>query len=351
MHTPKPTKEQQLLFKLLKGAPPTSLEGIDTAKLFDLFRRHRLFPLAPELLPLLEEGERERWKKAIYTRTIRSMHHIAVLSQLTKALEKAGIEAIPIKGPVLSQHLYGNIGARHFSDLDVLVRGVESQQVIKIVEKLGFSLKFPRPGISARQWKYYTRHKKHFGLYNGEQGVMLELHTSIENHVVLKPDDVSLFLKETEMVEVGGTSFRCMNKAYTFLYLTLHGGVHQYRRLFWLRDVAEALEQWEIDHRNVLAISQKMRIEHILGVSLLLSKAFFNTEIPPAYSDYLERNRKLLQKLTHSSVRMITGPEFPDMKGKIGRHIFMLRLKSSLRHKYRVISEIAHRLTIGKLME
>ena len=180
---------------------------------------------------------------------------------------------------------------------------------------------------------------------------MLELHTSIENHVVLNSDDVTHFLEEMEMVEVGGTSFRCMNKAYTFLYLTLHGGVHQYRRLFWLRDVAEAMEQWEIDHRKVLKIARKMGIEHILGVSLLLSKAFFDTEIPSAYSDYLERNRKLLQKLTHSSFRMITGPEFPDMKGKIGRHLFMLHLKSSLHYKFKVISEIVHRLTIGKLME
>jgi len=345
------SKEQEVLFNILKGDNPTSLDGIDTRILFDLFRRHRLFPMAPTLLPLLEEEERERWKKAIQFRTLRSMQQLTVLNKIINSLKELGIEAIPIKGPVLSQQLYGSIGARHFSDLDVLVPGVEISQIIENLETLGFSLKFPKPNTSVRQWKYYTRHKKHFGLYHEKNGVMLELHTSIDNPVLLNSNDVSHFLKKLEKWKVGGTIFHSMTNTYTFLYLTLHGGVHQYRRLFWLRDVAEAMNRWDIDHRDVLAISKKMGIEHILGVSLLLSKEYFNSDIPAVYSDYLKRNQRILQKLKHSSINMITGPEFPDMKRKLERHIFMLRLKASLHYKYRVISELIHRLTIGWMLE
>ena len=143
MRHPKPSKEQQVLFNILKENPPTDLEGIDAKVLFDLFRRHRLFNLAKDILPLLSDPDREQWKQAIRARTLKSLQQMASLSQFVQALEKEGIEAIPFKGPILAQSLYGNIADRHYTDLDIVFRGGKISEVIQIAQKQGFGKWLP----------------------------------------------------------------------------------------------------------------------------------------------------------------------------------------------------------------
>ena len=350
MKPPIPSKEQQVLFNLLKGDPPKSLEGIDIGVLFDLFRRHRLFPIATAILSLLEEGERERWKRAIQFRTLRSMQQLTVCHSFVEAFRKEGLEAIPFKGPVLAHILFGNVGARHSSDLDILVRNEDTKRIIELAEREGFELKFPKAGLSERQWRYYRRYKKDIGLHNKEHRIFVELHYSFENYLGLSSSDMDLFIQHTEEVRIGELRFPSMNKHYTFLYLALHGGVHQYRRLFWLRDVAEALISWELDHQKILADAKAMGIERLLGISMELAKEIFSIEIPEEYKEYLQDNRRIIGKLKQTALGYILGPEFPSFKGKMSHHLFMLRLKPELSHYFRTMREIVNRLYIGKFL-
>ena len=92
--------EQQVLFKILKGDHSFHLDDVNPDRLFSLFQRHRLFPLASDIVNLLDEKEREKWKKAILTRTIRSLHHTSLLVSLISEFANEEIEAIPFKGPV-----------------------------------------------------------------------------------------------------------------------------------------------------------------------------------------------------------------------------------------------------------
>jgi hypothetical protein len=348
--TPKATNEQELLFNLLKGDSPQTLEGINTEILFDLFRRHRLFPMAPVLLPLLEEQERARWKKTIHNRTIRSMHQLTVLGQITGVLRKAGIEVISMKGPVLAHELFGNLGERHSSDLDLLARKEDIREIIKILGPMGFGQIYPKSGLSARQWDYYTRYKKDVGLYSKKENLLLELHYNIENYLGLSQADLDPFFQQTEELAIGGGQFRTMNRQRDFLYLSFHGAVHQYRRLFWLRDIAKVLASWDLDHQKVLEDAQRMGSDRMLGLSLELARDLFHAEIPAAYLSYLADNRKVLGKLKEISMDMILGAEFPSIRQKARHHLFMLRLKPEFRHYLRTLREILNRQYIGKFL-
>ena len=109
--------------------------------------------MTSEILPLLGEKERERWKGAIQFRTLRSMQQIAVCNSFVEAFRKEGLEAIPFKGPVLAHTLFGNVGARHSSDLDILIRNEDTKRIIELAEREGFELKYPKAGLSDRQWR------------------------------------------------------------------------------------------------------------------------------------------------------------------------------------------------------
>jgi hypothetical protein len=345
-----PSKEQQILFDLLKGKVPSNLEGVNTNALFELFRRHRLFPLAPVLFPMLEEEERQRWKQAVQVRTLRSMQQLALCNRFTEAFQKEGILAMPFKGPVLAHMLFGDLGERHSSDLDILIRDPDIQRIIRLAGEEGFELLYPKKGLSARQWRYYLKYKKDIGLVHRESGILVELHHGFENYLGLTSAHMDRFVRETETVRIGDLRFTTMNRHMTFLYLVMHGGVHQYRRLFWLRDVATALEKWELDHGSVLADARNMGIGRLLGISLMLAGELFGTGIPEEYRAYLDRNSAILVKLRQTAYGFILGPEFPDRRGKLRHHRFMLRLKPELSHYFRTVREIVNRFYIGKFL-
>jgi hypothetical protein len=335
---------------MLKGDLPSSLEGIDTGILFDLFRRHRLFPLAPPLFPLLDEEERERWKKAVQTRTIRSMHQITVLNQVIESLQEGGIEAFPLKGPVLAYTLYGNMSERHSSDLDILVLKTDIHRIIEIFASVGFELRYPKKGLTERQWNYYLKYKKDIGLFSKEHGLIVELHFHIENYFGLNDSFLEQLVQQPEEVILGGAHLKILNSHQTFLYLALHGAVHQYRRLFWLRDIAAVLNRWELDHTKIIEDAKSIGIERMVGVSVELAGELFGVELPSAYLSCLKENKKPIEKMKQFSMGVILGPEFPTMKGKLGHHLFMLRSKPELIHYFRTTGEILNRLYIGRFL-
>ncbi len=61
------------------------------------------------------------------------MQHLAILNQLIKALSTAGVDALTLKGPVLAFSLFGDIGMRHSSDLDLMINADDLHKSIEIL--------------------------------------------------------------------------------------------------------------------------------------------------------------------------------------------------------------------------
>ena len=351
MPRPIPTREQQLLFNILKGETPTSLEGIDISKLFDLFQRHRLFPISSPVINLLEGADREKWNRAVKYRAIRSLHQTAMLKQLDEVLREEKMDVIPLKGPLLAYLLFGNPTLRHSSDLDILIREKSRTEIINLFGKLGYSLVSPRKNLSNRQWNYYSKHLKHFSLLNKSERMMVELHTRIEDSLALKPASMEYLLKDIEVVEMGGHNYLCMNRNNNFLYLILHGSTHLYKRLFWLRDVFEALKSWDLNHQKILSDAGELGIERLLGLSLLLVKDFFNAIIPSEYLTYIDENKRGLNNLVRSSKKMIMYNDKPRFLVNIRQHIFNFKIRPNFDYKVRSIQKSMHYLYISKFLK
>ncbi len=325
-------------------------DGFDPDQLFTLLQRHRLMPLASLVLPKLEERDQEKWKAAVKIHTIRSLQLAAKLSEIVTALNTVGIEAFPLKGPVLAHRLYGDVGERQFVDLDILIPDLDLNQVTGIMNDLGFLISAPDPALSDRKWAYYIRHKKHFKVKHREQPVLVEIHTGINNQDMIRKTNEESFWKQKVTLKLGDQSYTCMDLEYTFLYLLLHGGLHQYRRLSWLRDIAEALRRWELDHVRIIHVAEELDLNRILGLGLRLAEEFFQAEIPDVYHPSLHQNRTILDQLKRYTLEMIEGPEFPSISGKLRRHRSMLLYKPGINHRISILTGITHRWYIGKFL-
>lgn len=349
MPRPTPTKEQQLLFNILKGETPASLEGVDTELLFDLFRRHRLFPLAQHILPLLGEKEQGRWKKTIRNASMRTLGFVAQLHELLDILNKEGIEVIPLKGPVLAEILYGDVNQRHMRDLDLLVNQGDMLNAIKVLQSAGYILKFPEGELNSRQWKIYLRHQYDVGLMHRDKGSILELHSGIAYPGLLGGYE-NLIIDDVESITMFGNRIKSMSKEATFLYLVIHGTHHLFFRLFWLRDMAEALRRWELDHTRIYKNACQMGIERMLGIALRLSASFFDIRIPSEYEVILKENENLLNHLEDRCRRAILDPAFLNKRNRLNVLYFSMAMKPGLRYKWRTFSSVYHRLYIRKFL-
>jgi hypothetical protein len=61
-----------------------------------------------------------------------------VTEQLAGALERSGIPAIALKGPIMARELYGDSGLRVTSDIDLLVGRADFKRAVEILSDHGY---------------------------------------------------------------------------------------------------------------------------------------------------------------------------------------------------------------------
>ncbi|MDF1572508.1 MAG: nucleotidyltransferase family protein [Bacteroidales bacterium] len=342
------TTEQEVLFRLLRGELTSLPEGTDADRLLQMFQRHRLMPLSSAVREQLPEEQQEQWKKLLQQKTLHSLQLSAETARLIQLLKQEGVVAIPLKGSVLAQMLYGDVGLRHCNDIDLLINRADIDRTARVLTGCGYSQSYPRR-LTPRQERIYARYKKDVGFYNREQRMFIELHYGIYVHELLRRADEPAIRDATERVELHNEALVVFDRATTFIYLVYHGCLHQFFRLFWLRDVAEALQQWELDHAKILEKMRSLGLERMAGIALLLAERWFAAEVPEPYRELVSEN-KAVQRLAARCEQRILGPELPGPGTKLNRHLYLFGLKPGARYKWAVLWSILQRWRIRKFM-
>ncbi len=339
--------EHKILFQLLRGEEVSLPVSLDHEKLFKLFRRHKLFAISGPVKELLEGEEKEKWKEIHQQLTLKSLKLTSETVEIIDHFRELGIMAIPLKGPVLASNLYGDVGMRHFNDIDLLVERADLEKTRDALIKIGYSLAYPGE-MSQRQEKIYFRYKKDIGLHNKKRRIFIELHYGIYVHELLKKEEEYHLIEATETIRIQNEDVVVLDKESTFIYLVYHGCLHQYFRLFWLRDVAECIKKWDLDHESILQRMKELGLGKMLGISINLVIHYFDVMPPAAYSEFLGAERD--QRLINTCHERICGPETETLKLKIARHRFLLGLKPGFKYKWTVLWSIIQRWRIRKFM-
>lgn len=300
------TTEQKILFILLKdkvSSLPGEFSGDNFIK---LLQRHKLLPIAEQLLSIIDEGTKAAWKVKLHNWFFRSTSLFKELKIVGNQLEQNDIVSISIKGPLLSNQLYQNSNARFYTDLDLIVKPHQLKNAVDVMVKAGYSLKRPTENLNEKEWEKYFVLENDVGLVHKEKRIYIELHRGIYVPGLLEEESEALFLGELQKIEIQGTTFHTLHPTQYFLYLCFHGAKHMYFRLCWLRDVAEFIKNEEIDHAKVCSLAKELKIEKLLSVSLILANKYFNTLIPPEYESILKL--KGVNRLAKLSDKIIRGP-------------------------------------------
>ncbi|MGH2852769.1 MAG: nucleotidyltransferase family protein [Solirubrobacteraceae bacterium] len=118
--------------------------SVDWSRVAALLDTRRLLPtLGPRVIELAGGDSSEEFS-TIVTRALDAGRRQGAVLQLiaervTAALTGAGIRCSPLKGPSLSEVLYGDLGRRPSADIDLLVAPEQLHRAVEVVRGLGYA--------------------------------------------------------------------------------------------------------------------------------------------------------------------------------------------------------------------
>jgi hypothetical protein len=220
-------------------------------------------------------------------RSLRLTHE---LLRILACMAQHDIEAIPHKGPVLAQTVYGDVALRQFSDLDILIRADDYSRAAAAVRELGYepSSKL-RPSVE-RAW-IKTGYERGFDGPLGKN--LLELQWRLVPRFYAVEMDVNDLFGRLSVARVAGQEVRTLSPEDLLLALCVHASKHAWMRLGWACDIAGVVRSQRIDYGVLRERAVALGVVRIVGVSLWLANQLLECPIPPELTGFVEDAREL----------------------------------------------------------
>ncbi len=270
---------------------------LDWQKITSSAWKHGLMPLlytnlnaiAPDSVP---KDVLNQLRNLFYTNAQRSFMLTGELVQILRLLQENGILAVPYKGPVLANLLYGNIGLRQFCDLDILV---QQQDVLKF-KNLLISRGY-RPKIQlteAEEINYLKDKSKHtYNFINDSKGIMVEIHWRITPRYT-SAIEVNYVWENLHSSSLGGMEIYSFSAEIWLLLLTNHASRHRWEKLSWLADIAELLRKnTEINWETVIQKANEFDCRRMLFIGLFLTHNLLGINLPIGVLSQITSDRKV----------------------------------------------------------
>jgi len=320
-----------------------NLSALDWSEFLRLAERHGVLPLAarnltedarghsaeipPEIPPEIERSLRSAYDANLR----RSLWFAAELARIMAHFESRQLRAVPYKGPVLAQSLYGDLGLRSFSDLDLLISPADFERAKQALAEIGYRPAVDLTPAVERFW-LRTGYERSFDGAAGKN--LVELQWALLPHfygVDLPVDDL---LARAGRTEVGGREVPGLSPEDSLLVLCLHAAKHLWARLIWLSDIAGTLQTQTIDYALAFSRARALGITRILGVSFWLVKNVLRAELPQPAEEMIAADRRVEALGGEFAERLVRGVAYDFESSEYFRLILKLRERRGDRWRY-----------------
>ena len=258
--------------------------GIDWDRLIALAARHRLLPLMlRRLLDRFSEDipddRAETFRRLLLGRAARNYFLTDRLFALLDAFDRCSLPAIPLKGPVLATLLDGGTSLRHFDDLDILVASEDFSRARSVLESAGYR---ERSGLDPGEESWFLGDTGRHALYESrDREVIVELHREVGYAYVSSGFGSDSFRASCQPTMVLGRPVLTPAPQDLLIYLCVHGAVHTWNRLSWIRDVARFVRLSDsVDWSATLDYAESLGCKRIVLLGLYLANRFLETPLP-----------------------------------------------------------------------
>lgn len=284
------SKEVQLMLYCARVSMDTSIQG----KLQELLRlplnwnyiieQSRYHEILPLLYFNIQKIRKQHFSKSIfailknsyYATLIKNMYLWREFCHIQDEFNKAGIKVIPLKGIILAETLYHNLGLRPMVDIDILVKEGDLSLAEKQLQLLGY-----QKHLENLPESYWLKYRHHFPFYSPHKNINLEVHWALA-----PPHPNKLNLKETwersHIQIISQKEILTLSAEDILLSLCLHICRKitslQYLKLKNLCDINELiLQSQNLDWDYVINKAIAWRIKGALFYVYLLTEKYFST--------------------------------------------------------------------------
>ncbi len=257
---------------------------------------HGVFPLVHKSLKTIAAVPDEikvRLKSWNLDIVRRNMSMTSELLHVVKLLEENSVPVLAIKGPILSQIIYGDITQRQYADIDVLIPKHEIYRAGKLLSNAGYTSEH---SIEFLKNDTLLKVAKDFSIFNPMQNIHIEFHWQLFLERQVKKSKITLFDPSNPRVQIHGQEIQTLGEDENLIYLLLHGSKHMWERLEWIVDIDRLLRQREgkIDWDRLNAIAHDMEIEVMFYLGLAMSHDLFDTPLESSIVAKMSEREKVL---------------------------------------------------------
>jgi hypothetical protein len=216
-----------------------------------------------------------------------SLHHVLCLAQLEtfgKALDRAGVPWLVVKGPALAELAYLD-AARPYSDLDIVVPAARFGDALGALAGVGAL-------VGDRNWDLVCAGPRgQLHLVPGAPATV-DLHWHLLNlaeqrHRFRVPME-ELF-ERSRTVALGNTPARVLEATDMLCHVALHATLSGGHQLGWLADVDRCAANMAPDWDELVARCLAWRVNLPVGVALQRARTVLGAPVPAAVLDALAR--------------------------------------------------------------
>lgn len=228
---------------------------------------------------------------------------LSMAAELFRTLENfdlAGIQALLVKGPLISVLAYGDPAIRSYMDLDLIVRHRDILAATERMIAMGFAAKVPESAILAGKvpGEYVFRRL-------GTQCVF-ELHTehTLRYYPRFMPIE-DLYARQAR-VPIDGRDVPALSLEDELVSNCIHGAKHFWERLIWIADItALCARHPELDWSKARQAARDAGAETMLRVGLQLGASLFSVQPPQEMARELAQDAAT-QRLCRQVLRWLT---------------------------------------------
>ncbi len=279
---------------------------LDINTLIGLANQHGILPLVYKTLKKLLQSDSASDinygvlladLKSAYTQIAqRNMLMSAELIRIMKLLEENDINALAFKGPALSQLAYGDITLRQYVDLDILVKRKDIYTIDKLLKDKSYQRVY---ALSTSQEKVWIKHAKDIGFYHPKSNVHLEMHWALLENDYPMQLDLDDIWKNKQEIDINGKKIKTFGTEDLLLYLCIHGSIHLYERIEWVKDIDLLVQSQDIDWEIVNQKVNDSGFKTMFYLGLHLSNTLFKTKLPKFILEHISQEKKLVTITTY----------------------------------------------------
>jgi hypothetical protein len=248
--------------------------------------KHRIVPLVNQCLSAARLKEvplkaLERFRAHARFGAKRNLALAAELQRLLHMFQAHGIQAVPLKGPLLALTAYGDLALRQFLDLDILVRKEDFRQATDL--------------LLGRAYRLMNDHDYEWQFLRTASGTWVDIHWDLVKDNWPYPIIADGLWDRLEAFTLGGQEIRTLGPEDLLLFLCVHGAKHVWQRLSWLCDLAACIRAHPgLDWPGVVQLAKRLGSQRMLFLGVLLASDVLGAGIPrgvlrPARADGLAR--------------------------------------------------------------